>query len=83
MLSPQLSKSHHTAQKEALTRTYSVLQQTAFPSQDGITQETWHFPAPLPASQDPKPTLSPLEVAWYCDLAVHQCFHDPADHLVE
>lgn len=24
-----------------------------------------------------------LEVAWECDLVVHQCFHDLANHLLE
>jgi len=35
------------------------------------------------AGRQPRPAPSPLEVAWDCDLAVHQCLHDPADHLVE
>lgn len=37
---------------------------------------------PVPTGQD-LGLLSPLEVAGDCDLAVHQCLHDPTDHLIQ
>ena len=57
---------------------------TAHPGPRGVA-----FPAGVsapPAShsrQRPRPVCSPLEVARDRDLAVHQRFHDPADHLIE
>lgn len=51
--------------------------------ENAANQPPWtQRPFPI---QDPRlvPVPSPLEVARDCDLAVHQCFHDPADHLIE